>query len=224
MTAIGVFSDSGGDLGAFDAALKCLNALKAKRFLFAGGRYQDLDDWLQWKREEIRAQVDYRDQDFLEDVGRHLLGFEPVGRPPAFGTAWELGRAVEDLTRVRDHILRVPERGSLAWQDPSVPKKVMDLLGETLCCVVHDKNDLDRDDLVNAQVLVHGNELEPKVVQIGPRAFVTPGRLSGAKEPTVGLLEIVDRQVTFSAHSVDGKMVLDRQVLQIGAKTKLSVK
>lgn len=225
MAAIGVFSDSDGDLGAFDAALKLLTARGARRFLFAGGRYEDLDGWLKLKREEVRDKADYRDADFLEDVSRYLVGQEQLERPAAFGTSWESARAIEDLAGVRRRILRAPERGSLAWQDPGVPNKVLELLGDTLCCLVHDKNDLDKEDMVNAQLLVHGKEGEPKVVQIGQRTFVTAGRLTGGQASTVGLLEVIERQLTFSAFTLDGRALIDRQLLQAGSpKTKLSVK
>jgi hypothetical protein len=224
MAAIGIFSDSGGDLGVFDAALRFLAGRGASRFLFAGGRYADLDDWVKWKREEVRAQGDYRNVDLLEDISRYLVGLDQLDRPAAFGTAWELGRAIEELARVREKILRAPERGCLAWQDPSVPKKVMDLIGDTLCCVVHDKNDLEKEDMVNAAVLVHGGESEPKMVQIGTRVFVTAGRLVGGKEPSVGLLELLERQLSFSAFALDGRVLLDRQPLLLGSKAKVSVK
>jgi hypothetical protein len=224
MAAIGVFSDSEGDLEVFDAALKFLAAKGARRFLFAGGRYADLDDWVNWKREEVRAASDYSDLDFLEDVERFLSGLEQLERPAAFGTAYESIRAIEELTRMKDKVLRAPERGSLAYEDSAIPNKVMDMLGDTLCCLVHDKDDLSKEDLVNAVVLVHGKEPEPSVVQIGTRTFVSPGRLTGGKRPMVGLLEVVDRQLTFSAFSLDGKAVIDRQVLHTGGKVKVSVK
>lgn len=224
MAAIGVFSDSEGDLDAFDAALKFLASKGARRFFFAGGRYEDLDEWVRWKREEVRAASDYSDEDFLTDVQRFLIGLEQVERPAAFGTAYESIRAIEELTRMKDKILRAPEKGSLAYQDSAVPNKVMDLLGDTLCCLVHDKNDLTKDDMVNAVVLVHGKEAEPKVVQIGPRTFVSPGRLKGGKEPIVGLLDVVDRQFTFSAFTLAGRTVIDKQVLATGGKSKVSVK
>jgi len=73
MAAIGVFSDSEGDLEAFDAALKFLAAKGARRFLFAGGNYADLDEWVKWKRDEVRARSDYSNDDFLEDVERFLI-------------------------------------------------------------------------------------------------------------------------------------------------------
>ncbi len=224
MASIGVFSDSDGDLTAFDAALKLLASKGARRFLFAGGRFADLDDWVKWKREEVKAQSDYSGDDFLDDVKRYLIGLEQVDRPAAFGTAHEQVRAIEELTRMKDKILRCPEKGSLAYQDSAVPRKVVEMLGDALCCLVHDKNDLDKEDMLNAVVLVHGKDAEPKVVQIGPRTFISPGRLKGERK-TVGLIETVERQVVYSAFTLEGEALISRQSIQIGSgKTKLSVK
>jgi hypothetical protein len=223
-TALGIFGDTGGDVALFDTALRLLSERGARRFLFAGGNYEDLDEWLRIKRDEMRSKADYSNDDFLEDVSRYLLGLEQLDRPAAFGTAWELARAVEEVMRMKDKVVRTPEKGSLQYQDSSVPRKAMDILGDVLCCVVHDKNDLDKEDMLNAAVLVHGKEAEPKVVQIGPRFFVTPGRVKGGPKSTVGLLELVDKQLVFSAFTLDGKTVIDKQPLAIGAKTKLSVK
>jgi hypothetical protein len=147
-----------------------------------------------------------------------------VERPKAFGQTYELARAVEELAQMSERVLRAPERGSLEYQDRAIPKKALDMLGDTLCCVVHDKNDLDKEDMQNAMVLVHGKDLEAKVVQIGARFFVTPGRLTGGKQPTVGILDVQDKQVTFSAFTLDGSPVLEPQVLPLGGRTKLSVK
>lgn len=224
MASIGVFSDSDGDLEAFDTALKLLASKGARRFLFAGGRFEDLDEWVKWKREEVKAQSDYSSGDFLEDVKRYLIGLDQVDRPAAFGTAHEQVRAIEELTRMKDKILRSPEKGSLAYQDSAVPRKVLEMVGDSLCCLVHDKNDLDKEDMINAVVLVHGKDAEPKVVQIGPRTFITPGRLKGDKR-TVGLLEIIERQVVYSAFTLDDTPVITRQPIQVGSgKTKISVK
>lgn len=223
MAVLGLFSDSDGDLVRFDTALKLLAEKGAKRFLFAGGRYSDLDDWVKWKRAEIKAQADYSNDDFLEDVNRFLIGLDQVDRPAAFGTGWEAGRSIEELTRLKDRVVRTPERGSLSYQDSSVPKKAVDMLGTTLCCVVHDKNDLDKEDMLNAAVLVHGNESEPKLVKIGPRFFVTPGKLSGNR-PTVALLEVGEKLI-FSAFTLDGQQAIEAQQVELGvAKSKVSVK
>lgn len=225
MLAIGVFGDSDGDLTTFDAALKLLASKGARRFLFAGGKFADLDDWVKWKREEVKAKSDYSNADFLEDVSRYLIGHEQKERPAAFGTAHEEMREIEELTRMKDKILRAPEKGSLAYQDTAVPRKVLEMVGDSLCCLVHDKNDLDKEDMLNAVVLVHGKETDPKVVQIGPRTFITPGSLKSGGKRTVGLIEQHEKQVTFSAFTLDGKEVITKQPIQLGSgKTKISVK
>ncbi len=224
MVSIGVFSDSDGDIGAFDAALKLLASKGARRFLFAGGRFEDLDDWVKWKREEVKAQSDYSTGDFLEDVKRYLIGLDQIDRPAAFGTAHEEALKIEELARMKDKVLRAPEKGCLAYQTHSVPRKVVDMLGDALCCLVHDKNDLDKEDMLNSVVLVHGKDAEAKVVTIGPRTFLSPGRLKGEK-PTVGLIETQDRGATFSVFTLKGEAVIDKQPIALGSgKTKLSVK
>ncbi len=222
-TAIGIFSDSDGDLDALDAALRFLSGKGARRFLFAGGKYSDLDDWVKWKRDEARALTDYSNLDFLVDISNYLAESDQVERPPAFGNAYELSRTSQALTLMADRVIRTPEKGSLQYQDPKCPRKAMDMLGETLCCVVHDKNDLDKEDMINAALLVHGNEKEPKVVQIGPRYFLTPGSLK-ATQPTVGLLEFAEKTLKYSAFALNGDAVIEAQLLQVQPKKKVLVK
>ena len=221
--AIGIFSDSDGNLDALDAALRLLSGKGAKRFFFAGGRYADLDEWVKLKRDEAKALTDYTNDDFLTDISNYLSDEEQLERPAAFGNAYEFARTNEELTRMADQVIRTPEKGSLQYIDPKCPKKAIDMLGEALCCVVHDKNDLDKEDMLNAVLLVHGNAAEPKVVQIGVRYFLTPGSLKGEK-PTVGMLEFVEKNLTFSAFALTGETVIESQVLQVAQKKKVSIK
>src|SRR6478609_1355414 len=178
---IGVVSDSNGDFAALDAAYELLRGKGARRFLFAGGRYSDLEEWIAFRKQKARGGKGYSDLDFLQDVSSWLNAGEQVDRPPAFSDEGEVTNpgVPEDFTRLLGKFTRTPERDSLQYRSPSVPKKIVDMVGDTLCCLVHDKNDLDREDLLNAAVFIHGKSSEPKVVQIGPRYFVSPGALSG---------------------------------------------
>ncbi|NVJ25911.1 MULTISPECIES: hypothetical protein [Myxococcus] len=222
---IGVFSDSHGDLQAFDAAYELLRSLGARRFLFTGARYTDLDEWLLWRRQKSRGGREYSDSDFLADVSQWLGSQDALPRTPSRGAVPADVASEEDRRLVMERFVRVPERESLQYRDPTINNKAMDLLGDTLCCVVHDKNDLTRDDLLNALVFVHGKDSEPKVVQIGPRYFLTPGRLVGAAEQTCALLEKVDRDLRFSAYRLDGHVVLEPRVLVLDKKSpKLTLK
>src|SRR4051794_28499937 len=105
MSAIGVFSDSHGDLGAFDAAYELLREKGARRFIFAGGRYADLDQWIMFRTELARGGRDYSDQDFLSDVTRFL--------------AAQAGRTEEQhiWTGVKDRFVRTPEKECLQYSD-----------------------------------------------------------------------------------------------------------
>ncbi|MBI3184892.1 MAG: hypothetical protein HYZ28_22360 [Myxococcales bacterium] len=224
MGAIGLFSDSHGDLRAFDRAYELLKGRGAKRFVFPGGRFTDLDEWVSWRKEKARGGRSYSDTDFLADVEAFLSSQEQVPRPPAFGEGAEEAKQAAEIARLRDRFLRTPERDCLQYRDPQVPKKALELVGDALCCVVYDRNDLEKEDLLNAAVFIHGKDPEPKVVQIGPRYFVTAGKLTGAAEQTCALLEPGEGGLRFTAFTLDGRELVSGQQLALSAKTKLSVK
>ncbi|MFY0575558.1 hypothetical protein ACN28S_15405 [Cystobacter fuscus] len=222
---IGILSDSHGDLAAFDAAYELLRAKGAQRFVFLGGRYSDLDEWILDRRERSRGGREYSGTDFLQDVERWLSVSDKKPRPRSLSVSREeLEKEAADPLRVRENFLRTPERDCLQYRDPAIPRKVLDMVGDTLCCLVYDKNDLERDDLINASLFLHGRESEPKLVQIGPRFFLSPGRLAGAAEQTCALLERVERDLRFSAWRLDGKAVLEPRVLPVERRTKMSIK
>jgi hypothetical protein len=224
MAVVGLMSDSQGDLVAFDKAIRLLSSKGARRFFFCGGKYSDLDDWVQWKRDQVKNATDYTNENFLEDVVNFLAEQEQIDRPPAFGTAYEMARAAEELSRVKDKVVRAPEKGSLPYSDPQVPRKGVDMLGDVLCCVVHDKNDLDKEDMINSVILVHGGAPEPKLVQIGPRYFVTPGKLVGSAQATVATLETGEQGMKFTPFSLEGVALGPAQAIAVGARSKVSVK
>src|SRR6185437_4602760 len=103
----------------------------------------------------------------------------------------------DEEDRLRQRFSRVPCSESLEYRDPKVPKKLVEMVGDQLACLVHDKADLVKDDMLNAVILIHGKSPEPNVVQIGPRYFVTPGRLTGAAEQTCALLEPLAAELRF---------------------------
>jgi hypothetical protein len=223
MALIGVFSDSQGDLEKFDQALQFLRDKGARRFFFAGGNYRDLDDWVKWKNEQAKDANDYTNDDFLTDLTDHLLEKEQQDRPAAFGTYYEAVKATQELTAVATRFMRTPEKGSLEYENPAIPKKGMDMLADTLCCMAWDKNEFTKEDMTNAIVMIHGNAQDPGVVTIGPRYFITPGKLSGAR-PTLGLIEVVEKAVKFSAFTLAGETLIDGQMLVTAQKKKMSVK
>ena len=185
---------------------------------------QDLDEWVLGRREEARGGREYSDTDFLADVSNFLSAQTQVQRPQAFGPLPE----EEDAAVVKGRFLRSAERESLQYRDPSIGRLSMDMLGDVLCCLVHDKNDLVRDEPAQRVCpSFMARSPEPKVVQIGPRYFVTPGEAHAAPaEQTCGLLEMGEGGLTvqYAAFRLDGLRGRWPSPLLVGGKTKLSIK
>lgn len=211
MTAIGLLADSHGDLRSFDAAYELLCAQGARRFMFAGGRYDDLDEWVRFRARQAHSSITPSGVNSVDEPETPLGDAQVVDAPP-------------ELLRVQERFLRVRERGAVGGEGGDPALKAIDLIGEILCCVIHDKNDLTREDLQNANLFVHGKSALPKVVQIGPRYFITPGSVGGVGEATCGLLKLGEGGLRFSAMTLSGKALIDAQPIAVGGKTKLSVK
>ena len=85
--------------------------------------------------------------------------------------------------RIRARLARVAGSSSPERASGKAPAKAIEMVGGALACLVHDKADLTREDIANATFLFHGAADAPALVQIGPRFFVTPGRLARLEAP-----------------------------------------
>ncbi|MFN0061654.1 MAG: hypothetical protein ACKVPX_03955 [Myxococcaceae bacterium] len=215
---VGIFGGTQGDLLAFDTAYSFLKTQGASRFFFLGDAYEDFDRWMTEKRESARGGRAYSDQDFLADISTFLVAQDPVAQR-ASGPMTE----ADAIAKLPERFVRVPEKGCAAYLDAGVGRRALDMLGASLCCVVHDKNDLTREDMQNTHLFIHGGEPKPNVVQIGPRYFVTPGMAAHVDEPACGLVRFDDRDVTFAAFALGGKVLLPPVSIASARKTKLSV-
>jgi hypothetical protein len=212
---IGLLADSTGDIEALDRGTTLLLEKGAERLFFLGGRYPDVDEMLLRRKSARRGGREYNDDDFLNDVSS-FLGKSDGGLQAKL-------RPTDEDDRLRDRFSRVPCKESLEYREPQVPKKLVEMVGDVLACLVHDKSDLIKDDMLNAVFLIHGKSPEPNVVQIGPRFFVTPGRLTGASEQTCGLLELNGNQILFDAFTLDGRAI-KHQELALARRTNISAK
>lgn len=206
---IGLLSDSRGDLDALEAGYALLAERGVRRFYFLGGRYADVEAWLARRSSQARGGRAYSDSDFLSDVSAWLTTNTETRRPGAFEEDGVHSDGEAQVQAMRARFSTTPERDCLQYLDGSVPRKLMEMVGTTLCCIVHNKNDLNRDDLTNASLFIHGASREPAVVQIGPRFFITPGALAGAAEQTCGLIDTQDGVARFIGLRLDGTVVVE---------------
>jgi hypothetical protein len=218
---IGLVADSMGDVDALEHACDFLVEEKgAGRLFFLGGRYTDVDDLIQRKREAARGGAAYGDADFLADVASFVA---KAAEAEKGGVAHKLNKSEVEAFAAR--FARVPDKDSLQYRDPNVARVLPDMVGDRIAILVHDKADLTREDLEPATFLFHGASKEPAVVQIGQRYFVTPGRLSGGDaESSFGLLDLDAKGgPAFVAYGFDGREKR-RVVVATQAKTKMTVK
>lgn len=207
---IGLASDSFGNLEALGRALDLFARAAVDRVYFLGGRLADLDAALGRRRAPPEAPVPRSDSEFLaafeEALARHANP-DPLA----------------------DRIVRVASRACPEAASGAVPMKQVDLVEGRICCLVHDKSALDREDITNATVLFHGNADRAALVQIGPRYFVTPGRLRAAAPggdgaPTFGVLEMTERELVLTVYAADRTAELRRDRASFVAGAKMSVR
>ncbi len=205
---IGLASDSFGNLDALGRALDLFARAAVDRIYFLGGRLADVDAALARRRGGRDAPVPRTDSEFL-------AAFEEA-----------LARQADPLAH---RIVRVASRSCPEAASGAAPTKQVDLVEGRICCLVHDKAELDRDDITNATVLFHGNADRAALVQIGPRYFVTPGRLRAAPPgaeaiPTFGVLEMTERELVLTVYSADRTAELRRDRASLAAGAKMSIR
>jgi predicted phosphodiesterase len=210
---IGLASDSFGNVGALATALETFARERVDRVFFLGGLVADLDAVLAARGSAPRqtpAPVPESDADFLRAVEGAL--------------ARQTAAAPDPLA---DRVVRVASRACPEYATGVVARKHVDMVDGQICCVVHDKAELTRDDISNASVLFHGNSAAAALVQIGPRAFVTPGHLREAapegRPATFAILEAGPRELVLEVFAASGAP-LRRDRASLVAQAKLSVR
>lgn len=202
--ALGLLSHSRGDIDALRQGLALIKTLGCERVLFLGERYHDFDALL------------------------------PSSPPPRIDSDLDFLNAVSDFMQQQDQgkaetrdekflglsVLRLPERDCPAYETQA--KLGFDLLEGTIVLAVAHKGDLEKDDIRNASIIVHGSAETPELVQIGPRAFLCPGALD-SPEGLIGCLRSSAGAFVFSIYNLKGEL-LEQRPFSLRRTTKISVK
>ncbi len=208
---IGLASDTYGNLEPLETALDLFAREGVDRVFFLGGRVADVDAALARRSGGSRdAEVPRSDSEFLAAVEAALLRSAAAPADPLAGK-----------------VARIASRACPEYASGAVPRKQMDLVEGKICCLVHDKADLTRDDIANATVLFHGNSGKPGLVQIGPRFFLTPGHLRApapeGRPPTFALLDFAPGGLALAVYSAAGVKLAEERV-SFGAGGKMAVR
>lgn len=165
------------------------------------------------------------DDDALEEtVG--LWAESLVGPDPSDAGVWE--RAFEvaatGTTQQIDALLR-GERARLRLKalERLSPQELrsVEMFGDRVAVVIHDKANLDEEDIFSASFLIYGKSDAPLIKKIGPRWFLTPGPVGKPGSGAIVLDDSVD-PIAATLYDDTGRAVRT-EVLLTGRAAKMSV-
>ena len=199
---LGLLGPSNGDLAQLARAAEfLLNGVRVTRAIYLGA-----DDALE------------------ETVG--LWAESLVGSDPSDEGVWNRAFEVAALGTVEqiDAFLR-RERARLRLKSlerlPQEELRSVEMFGDRVAVLIHDKALLDEEDIFSATFLVYGKSDEPLVKKIGPRWFVTPGPL-GDVEGGVMVLDDSGDDVLATVYDGDGR-ASHSETLTVRRSAKVSV-
>ena len=150
-----------------------------------------------------------------------------VGPHPSDEGLWEraLLAAASGSPEQIDAFLRA-ERARLRLKSleglPHDELRTVEMFGDRVAVLIHDKARLDEEDIFSATFLVYGRSTGPLVKQIGPRWFLTPGPIDSAGGGAA-VLDDSGEDVVATLYDADGR-VMSSETLGVRRTAKLSVR
>jgi hypothetical protein len=149
-----------------------------------------------------------------------------VGPDPSDEGVWE--RAFAVATRATADEIDTFLRGERARQRlkslESLPRnqlRSVEMFGDRVAVLIHDKALLDEEDIFSATILIYGKGDGPLIKRIGPRWFLTPGPI-GCPDGSAIVLDDSGDEIMATLHDVDGR-VTRSEALAVGRTAKMNV-
>jgi hypothetical protein len=200
---LGLLGPAEGNLAALARTAEfLLNGAKVARAIYLGG------------------------DDALEDTVS-LWAESLVGSDPSDEGVWDraLEVAAGGTAEQLDGFLRA-ERARLRLKSlerlPPEELRSVEMFGDRVAVLIHDKALLDEEDIFSASYLFYGKSDGPLIRNIGPRWFLTPGPIGSAGGGALVLDDAGD-EVVATLHDVEG-CASRREALTVARAAKLSVR
>ena len=136
-----------------------------------------------------------------------------VGNDPTDEGAWQQAAALafEGEPNDIDRFIRA-QRARLRLRTlESLPRgsaRTIEMIGDRVAILIHDKALLDEEDIFAANLLVYGRSEGPLITRVGARWFLTPGPLREG-EGGVGILDDGSEQIAATMYDLDGQAKLN---------------
>jgi hypothetical protein len=131
-----------------------------------------------------------------------------VGDDPSDEAAWKRAadvamvgtpREIDDFVSLERARLRLK---ALETLPPG--GRTIEMVGDRVAILIHDKALLDEEDILTANLLVFGRSAEPLVRKIGTRWFVSPGQI-GAAGGGLAVLDDEEADIVCTVYDCNGK-------------------
>lgn len=149
-----------------------------------------------------------------------------VGDDPSDDNAWKRAAeiAVKGAPEQIDKFVQI-ERARLRLKAlESLPEKVsrtIEMFGDRVAVLIHDKAQLDEEDILAANILVYGKAESALIKRVGGRWFVTPGHI-GTAGGGVAVIEDTNDDVVVTVFDGAGKQT-QKETLTLQRATKMRV-
>ena len=195
---LGLLGPAGGDVGALGRAAEfLLNSARVHRAIYLG------DDGALDRAVAAWA--------------RKLVGDDPSD-DGAWSRAAEIAlhgtpQAIDRFVATERARLRLKALEAL----PEQVARTVEMVGDRVAVLIHDKAQLDEEDILAASILLFGNSEGPLIRRIGPRWFVAPGPI-GSRGGGAAVLDDEQDEVVVTIYDATGKAT-QREVLGLHQTT-----
>jgi hypothetical protein len=149
-----------------------------------------------------------------------------VGDDPSDDAAWRRAAsvAVQGTAEAIDRFVAA-ERARLRLKSlealPEQIARTIEMVGDRVAVLIHDKALLDEEDILAANLLFFGKSEAPLVRKIGARWFVTPGPI-GCEGGGIAVLDDEQEEITVTIYDSAGQ-ASQRESLSLHRATKMRV-
>ncbi|HEY2512795.1 MAG TPA: hypothetical protein VGI39_18140 [Polyangiaceae bacterium] len=104
---------------------------------------------------------------------------------------------------------------------PNAGARTIEMIGDRVAVLLHDKAMLDEEDIFGANLLVFGKSPEPLVKKVGTRWFMTPGVI-GSAGGGAAVLDDSGEEIVASIYGADGRCSFSEPIA-IARATKMKI-
>lgn len=198
---LGLLGPAGGDVGGLGRAAEfLLNGARVHRAIYLGNDGALDRAVAAWARKLVG------DDPTDEGAWKRAADMALTGQPATIDRFVATERARQRLKSLE----ALPEQES----------RTIEMVADRVALLIHDKAQLDEEDILAANIILYGRSDGPLVRKIGARWFASPGPISSA-EGGLAVLDDEKEEVVITIYDTNGKPVQREVLATVRAKMRV---